>query len=289
MARPGLWLLLCGWLVLLAAAAPARGETYVEFYLGGVHTGNQHLPFTLWHRYSQGEAHEKIEVPGRVDLSIDLAVVGGVKGGVWFVPEGFLGYHYPDWMKYFGCYLDVSYHRLDYRRQPMDTVGVDNEPPVTGSQGLTRKATGKGTNRFYSQGRVFTLAFLLSARYGFLPTPEVPFGRLQPYVGVGPGLIVMGQAVGIETRRYLAETNFFSPTFGVDGAATAVAPCLVVDVGCRYMITRQLSLDAFFRYRWAQPSFDYHYRDKLSGRPASFSLTPEYNTYSVNVGLAYHF
>jgi outer membrane protein W len=289
MVRYGFSILLAGWLALLAVPAPGRGETYVEFYLGGVHTENQHVPITIYHRSPQGEAHERLEVPGRVLLAIDLAAVGGVKAGTWFVKEGFLGYNYPEWMKYFGVYLDLNYHRLDYRRQPLEVVAFDNELPVFGKKTLPMHGKARGTNRFYSQGRVLTLALMFTGRYGFFPSEEVPFGRLQPYAGVGPGLVVMGQAIGIETRRYYAETKTFSPTFGVDASDTAVAPCLVVDVGLRYMVTRSFSLDAFFRYRWMRPSFTYSYKDHFSHRTESFPFEREFNSYSIHFGLAYHF
>jgi hypothetical protein len=112
------------------------------------------------------------------------AFVGGLKIGTWFVKEGFLGFNYPDWMKYFGFYLDLSYHRLNIR----GPVNVEEYDVVGGITTLDSEDTRSGTIK--ADGRVVTLAFMFAARYGFFPTPEVPFGRLQPYVGVGPAILI---------------------------------------------------------------------------------------------------
>lgn len=287
MRKTWLSLALCLALLLVVDAVPARGETYFEGYLRLVETMNEHIPLTLMHQYSNGMGYEATNVPGRVKLSIDRSVAGGLRLGTWFVPKGFLGFNYPRWMRYFGCYLDVSFHRLDYRPQPMDTLAVDNVPPVFGKKTIPKQ---KHVNRFLSQGRVFTLALMFAARYGFFPTEEVPFGRLQPYVAVGPGLFLMDQEVTIQSKGYVAERKSLTGYYDItpDGE-TSVTICLVADAGLRWMFNQWLSLDLFFRFRHAQPSFTYRYTDPLSRRRASFNMNPTFNIMAVHAGLAYHF
>jgi len=190
-------------------------------------------------------------------------------------------------MRHFGCYLDMSFHRLDYRPQPLDTWAIDMVPPVCGAKEIPKS---KNTNRFFSEGRVFTLAFMFAARHGFFPSEEVPFGRLQPYVAVGPGLFIMHQEVTIQTKGYVAEKKSFTSYFDlVPDGETSVSLCLVADAGLRWMISRHFSVDVFFRFKHAQPSFTYRYRDPLSHQKASFSLRPTFNIFGIHAGVAFHF
>jgi hypothetical protein len=254
-------------------ASPALGESYVEAYIGGVQL--------FFDGATNGQTEHSQAILRTEYMNIAPAVVGGIRAGTWFVPGGFLGFQYPSWMRYLGFYVDLSYHRLDFSRdvetQPMSFGG----PPF-------RSFT---ENEFYSDGGVLTLAFMACARYGFFPSEKVPFGRLQPYVGVGPGLFIANQEVTLNTRSYRPRKNTFTPYADISppNSKTSVSVCLVTDVGLQWMFTRRLSLDLFFRYRFAQPSFAYDYINPLSQKPTSFKLEPDLHLYSFNIGLAYHF
>jgi hypothetical protein len=272
--------------VLFLASAGARAETYTEIFAGGVHTENDHIPFTLLHRYPNGVSAENCSVPGRIHLGINQSGTAGARLGTWFVKDGFPGLDYPRWLRYFGCYIDFSYHRLDYRPQNMDIISIDNTPPVFGM----KVPVGYKKNRFLSEARVFTVAFMVSARYGFLPTEKVPFGRLQPYIGLGPGLFIMDQEVTVQTLSYQAETRRFGSWFNISPQSqTSVSVCLVGDAGLRWMFNNHLSADLFFRFRRAQPGFTYKYRDPMTFQNANITLHPTFNIYSLQLGLAYHF
>jgi opacity protein-like surface antigen len=150
-------------------------------------------------------------------------LIGGGRWGMWFAPEGALGLNYPKWMNYLGLYIDVSYHALNV-----------NSGPFHGSS-----------------GHVATWAFMAAGRCGFIKDDEVPFGRLQPYVGIG-----------------LADLNVSFTQSSTEHSTFTLA--FVLDAGVRYMINKRLSVDLFFRYRHAQPNLTY-------------------NLFSGMAGIAYHF
>src|SRR4030065_1530762 len=74
------------------------------------------------------------------------------------------------------------------------------------------------------------MALGMVGRYVFLADQEVAFGRLQPYVGIGPGLVVL-----------YAEADS-AKNFGLEGEA-----------GLRYMFTKHLGgfLEYKFSKQWA--------------------------------------
>lgn len=277
---------------LLVLPGTAKSEMFVEGYLGGSFASDADLNFTTTH-YANNAAFENQSIPGKLDPSFQ----GGVKLGAWFTNEGVLsGVGFPPWMKYFGFYLDASYHSLDYHRTNLTTTARDNFPPVVGT--VTFGAI--PGNTFNSAGRVFTLAFMFAARYGFLPDSEVPFGRLQPYVAVGPALMISSQRPEINSYRFVAEGGGYLVPWNISpGAKSSVDIALAVEAGLRWMALKNVSLDVSFKYRWAEPSYDYSYRSiigpqapnlhALDNTPKNLSLSPTYHLFSFQVGAAYHF
>jgi opacity protein-like surface antigen len=229
-------------LVLLALPGAARAETYVEAYVGGVGAAD----------FYSSQTHGS--------LSVSPAVIGGLKIGTWFVPTGFLGYQYPDWMKYVGFYTDFSYQRLDVPQQRrrggrVAPVGAVVTPGLVDIQ---------------SEGTVATWAFMFAARYGFFQDSEVPFGRLQPYVAVGPAVMF--------STRDLKLSSPAGPALS-QGSESSANIALTVEAGLRYMMLKNVSLDASFKYRFASPRFVF---DSMDWRP-------DYDLFSGQLGVAYHF
>ncbi len=234
--------------LLLALATGAQAALYVEGFLGGTTAGN--LGGSNYHQSELPAPPPVTVIPtppptNNVDSKLFFSnsgavapsLIGGGRLGYWFVPEGALGYNYPDWMKYFGVYTDVSFQGLNVKEQSVSVADFNDA-------GVFR---GNFSGNFYSHGYVVTWAFMFAARYGFLPSDKVPFGRLQPWVAVGPAILFTGMKP--KARVYDGS--------GVGGVAnpgwqSTVVPALVVDAGLRYMLNKRFSLDFSFRYRYAQ-------------------------------------
>ena len=132
---------------------------------------------------------------------------------------------------------------------------------------------------------------MFAGRYGFLPDSEVPFGRLQPYVAVGPAIMfsslqpkVLADEIGLTTGNPTGFVLTNSP-----GSQSSTNICLVVDAGIRYMCLKNVSIDISFKYRYAQPSFSYMVWPYCTNFLGKFTLNPTYNLFSGQVGVAYHF
>ncbi|MEW6658259.1 MAG: hypothetical protein AB1424_06340 [Thermodesulfobacteriota bacterium] len=273
-----MWVLLL-LLVLLALPGLARGEMYIEAYLGGVQGANAAMSATNNHPGGAFQTVEQHSIPGKLDPS----VIGGLKLGTWFVKEGFLGMNYPDWMKYLGFYLDFSYHRLNFRNQSGKTVAYDNFLNIPRGSTTT-------TNLFASEGTAATLAFMFAGRYGFLPDSEVPFGRLQPYVAVGPAILFTSQQPRISSVSVWIVGGPATFPYNIKPSSkSSVNLGLAVDSGIRYMCLKNVSLDLSFKYRYGSANYSYNYTDPLDGTIEGFSLNPTYHLLSGQLGAAYHF
>ncbi len=93
--------------------------------------------------------------------------------------EGALKANYPNFMKYLGLELDISYNALNWGRQDVVISPVNYATKIE------------------NNGFMVTAALLLMGRYGFLPDQEVPFGRLQPYLGIAPCIVVTKTSLNI--------------------------------------------------------------------------------------------
>jgi len=257
MKQAKVWVVVLALLALLAGGAQA--EMFVEGYIGGNWAANAPDDFTFegWLRPSY-EGH------------IDPAFQGGLKLGLWFDRSGVLsGINFPAWMRYFGFWLDFSYHALNFPERTYITYyPIQGRPPLRVS----------GT--YYSEGAVATLAFMFGARYGFFPDAEVPFGRLQPYVAVGPALMFSWQQPTINIP--------IVPLHWDADSSSSTNVGLAVEAGLRWMALKNVSLDVSFKYRYFNPTYKYQGPLGIGPDPNCY-LRPNFHLFSLQVGAAYHF
>jgi|GEM_PF-327578 opacity protein-like surface antigen len=280
---------------LVALAAPASAEMFVEGYLGGTAAANINQAFTIQDlRGSGGPGFSNASQDNHLQFSgaPDPTVLGGLKLGTWFVKEGFAGYSgYPDWMKYFGFYTDLSFQKLEMRG-PLS--GTSNYKFTFGEFDMvdpTINGVHLNAGEFTSEGFIVTWAFMFAARYGFYPDSEVPFGRLQPYVAVGPAVMFSSLSAKVNTLLVGGFLNGLQDSRMSGGSQASTNIALAVDTGIRYMCTKNVSIDLSFKYRYAQPSYTFSGIDAqiLHAPPATFKLEPVYSLFSGQLGVAYHF
>jgi hypothetical protein len=272
-------------LALTVGMAPA--ETYVGGYFGSNFTVTAPNPF----EFKVNPLYKPIQVAPEYPRTVTYPLlIGGVKFGTWFSKEGYPGFDYPDWMKYFGFYLDFNIHGFNFYRE----VGSRRMyvSPVTVPPGTFSFQHYK----FLGSGTLITLGFMFAARYGFFPTEKVPFGKLQPYAAVGPALFIttfsptlMFQPVSTLVFPAINTINEYSAS-----SKTAVSPGLEAELGLRYMFTREngpkdraISFETSVKYRYVRPTLNYDL--DAEGFTHQLRFTPQFNIFSIQMGLAYHF
>jgi opacity protein-like surface antigen len=227
---------------VLALPLAANARMWVGGYLGPNIISSTDLKFDA------GAFGPKLKDVGR-----DISVIGGGTFGYDFVPDGFLGYPYPDWMKYFSFAIDVGYNKANiYTQTVTATVGGVSAPVKLRNM----------------DGYNITLGFLFMAHYGFFPDSEVPQGRLHPYAGVGPAVLI-------------SEVNGRSNGLGT---ANATNVALITEAGLRYFALKNVSMDLAYRFRWAEQTYDF----KGTGFGDIKSDTTAY-IHNIIFRVAYHF
>jgi hypothetical protein len=122
---------------------------------------------------------------------------------------------------------------------------------------------------------------MFAGRLGFLPDSEVPFGRLQPFLAVGPGILFASQQPSI---RF--------PTLAVtlQGASDSDATiCLAAEAGLRWMCLKNVSIAITFKYRFAEPRFNSSFYNPWVVTNDSTTINPTFHLFSGQVGVAYYF
>ncbi len=108
---------------------------------------------------------------------------------------------------------------------------------------------------------VIPLSPLLMGRVPIAKSEEFPHGRVQPFIGVGPGIFVS-----------LAD-------FGAGADDETVEVGADLHAGLNVQVTRMVSVFAEYRYTYVQPAFEVQGVD----------IEPELSTHHIGVGAGFHF
>ncbi len=253
------------WAQTKAPTAKALSEPsfFIELYVGGGGASSQSNAIRNFNTNA-------LAVPIRATIpgNIDPYVLGGLKFGYWFSPYGTYAIgNMPDWARYFGFYTDFSYQKLSFSNQN----GRWRIPGLTGDFG------------FDTSGSLATWAFMFAGRYGFLPDSQLPFGRLEVYLAVGP-------AVFFSDERPTANIRVLGANFGLAPASkSSVDLGLATETGVRYYFNKSVSVQVSFKYRYFAPKYDFN--GTIPGTVFTYNAQskPDFNLFSGQVGAAYHF
>ncbi|MCX5890454.1 MAG: outer membrane beta-barrel protein [Deltaproteobacteria bacterium] len=211
------------------------GEWYLAAY-----SGLSYLPAADWQAF-KNEGY--IPMKGRTAKNIfyQPGVTGGLKFGRYF-----------DSLPWFGIEVETSLSRNNIR----------------GNQGRISPLAPGGPNNLFGGSDWFidwTMQTSFLVRHGFLKDKEVTFGRLQPYVGLGPGWEVV-YATHDSAKNYAIEAQ----------------------AGVRYMITENLGL--FCEYKFSY-QFAIEYQDLPAGKqvPATANWSFDLPHHRLVLGVSYHF
>lgn len=214
-----------------------------EWYLGG-YSGLSYLPPADW----KATVQESVG-PGAIPLkgltAKNITYQPGVQVGLKFG-------RFFDSLPWFGIEGETNFSRNNIR----GNQGAISPPPPTGPINLFG-----GSDWF----EIWTMQLSLLARYGFLKDKEVNFGRLQPYVGIGPGWEV------------IYATHDSAKNFAFEALA-----------GVKYMFTEKIGL--FLEYKFSY-QLAAEYQDMPVGKNplATSTWAIDVPHHRFILGVSYHF
>jgi opacity protein-like surface antigen len=238
MKQPNLGVVITLMLSLLCWAPGVWAEPYIAAYAGYSLLSDTDLKTDFVADLLTGTQGRGIRLSTDVDNS---AIIGG-KIGYWF-----------DFFPLVGAELDIYAFSPD----------IFSPPQTSGSVELT------APNNF--DVSVTAVSFNLMGRYPLLKSPDFPRGRLQPYIGIGPGLFI----TSIEDLEPIPENNIGSKTLTFGG--------LQIIGGVKFFLLKKLSLFAEYKFS--------HFTADLSGSSERFTLGATQNIDANHFygGVAYHF
>ena len=184
----------------------------------------------------------------RLSTDVDNSAIVGGKIGYWF-----------DFFPLVGAELDIYAFSPDITvRAPQISSGVTLNSPFNFDVSVT------------------AVSINLMGRYPLLKSPEFPRGRIQPYIGIGPGLFL----TSIDDVSPVTPTN---PASNLLGSKTLAFGGLQVIGGLKFFILKKLSLFAEYKFS--------HFTADMSGASEKFSLSGTQNIDASHFygGVAYHF
>jgi opacity protein-like surface antigen len=218
-----------------------NGEFYAGGFMGAAFTPSQNLRYSDGFILNNGLTRTSQGSATLFSNKFDTSLTGGVK----------LGY-FTHTIPYLGLEVESSVNNSYVNRRSLSV-----SRPIQGSTVATVP------NDSWIN---WTTALHIVGRYGFLPDQEVPFGRLQPYVGIGPAVVVLYDEVDS------------AKNFGLD-----------VMAGVRYMFTKHIG--AFVEYKYNRQwdveieSHAFYLPDGTVGRGTAHL---DFDCHKVVMGMAYH-
>jgi opacity protein-like surface antigen len=219
-----------------------KGEFYVGGFMGAALTPGQDLKYSNGFGLDNGVFRSNQGPATLLNNQFAPGVVGGLKFGYFCNRIPYLG-------------LEVETY---VNRSAVHTTALSTSRPIQGFN----QATVPNDSWFN-----WTTALHIVGRYGFLPDQEVTFGRLQPYVGIGPAFVVNYDEVDS------------AKNFGID-----------VMAGLRYMMLKQVSafVEYKFNYVW-NAEIESHAFYLPNGFVGRGTATLNYDSHKIVAGVAYHF